>query len=242
MLIDRTKALLLVGALAATACVVKKSDDGAAGAGGAGANGGNAGNGGSGGGSAGTTGGSAGTTGGSAGTTGGSAGTTGGSAGTAGGAGGATGGSGGATGGSGGAVCDDSVGTPDCSVLPAPTGEGDCGAPLEFCDGLTGKVKPARQVEAITCLSAITDSCDYAAAYACVDSMLANSCPNQDDGTSAACNVIVMGCGTAVAQEDCETYVNGLTEAASGYFLGCATDFCDLYSCAEGLPYTALEN
>lgn len=245
MLIDRTKALLLVGALAASACVVQKSDDGEAGgtsgSGGSGANGGTAGNGGSAGssgGSAGATGGSAGTTGGTAGTTGGTGGSTGGTGGT----GGATGGTGGSTGGTGGLTCDDDVGTPDCTVFPVPTAEGECDFRFDFCDGLTGKVKAARQAEAITCLTAITDTCnDYTAAYTCMDSMLANSCTLQDDGISAACNTVVLGCGTSVAQGDCETYVSGLTPDGSAIFLDCATNFCDLYTCAEGLPFTALE-
>lgn len=240
MLIDRTKALLLVGALAANACVIKESSDDEN-TGGTSANGGNGGDSGSGGSSTAGTGGSAG---GAGGTTGGTGGAVGGTGGATGGTGGATGGTGGTTGGTGGATCDDSVGTAltDCDTqFPAPTTEGVCDIRNELCYMVAGKLKPGRDDAVANCLTNLTDACDYAAGYACFYDALKDSCP--DSAVTQDCESMVTACsGTAtVDQNECEMYTSGMNEAARTVFAECMATDCDVYLCAEGLLFTAAE-
>ncbi|MCA9645704.1 MAG: hypothetical protein KC492_33665 [Myxococcales bacterium] len=246
MLIDRTKALLLVGALATSACVVKESADDADG-GTAGS--GNASNGGSGGSTAGTGGsGTAGSAGSS--TTGGTAGTTGGTGGASGGAGGATagaGGTGGATGGTagtGGATCDDSMGTAitDCSTeFPAPTTEGVCDIRNDLCNLVAGKLKPGRDQAIADCMTNLGDVCDYTTGYACYFDALKASCPDPD--VTQPCADMVTACSATVAvdQTECEQYTSGMTAASRAVFASCMATDCDVYLCAEGVLFTATE-
>ncbi|MGE3670135.1 MAG: hypothetical protein AB7K71_10765 [Polyangiaceae bacterium] len=238
MLIDRTKALLLVGALATSACVVKESADNA--------DGGTAGsgNGGSGGSTAGASG-SGGTAGSS--TTGGTGGATGGTGGATGGTGGATGGTGGTTGGTGGtggATCDDSVGTAltDCSTqFPAPTTEGACDIRNDLCNLIIGKLKPGRDQAVADCMTNLTDACDYTTGYACYYDALKDSCPDPDVTQDCADMVTACSATVTVDQTECEQYTSGMTPGARAAYAGCMATDCDVYLCAEGVLFTAIE-
>ncbi|MEZ4228641.1 MAG: hypothetical protein R3B89_05730 [Polyangiaceae bacterium] len=244
MLIDRTKALLLVGALAAQACVIKESDDGNTGGTAGTGNGGNAGSGGSAGSAGSGTGGSstAGTGGSTEGTgaTAGTGGTTGGSGGATGGSGGATGGTGGATGGTGGATCDDSVGVAiDCNDFPIPTNEGDCDARAYLCPQVSGKLQPGRDEAVADCFTNMTDKCDGVEAEQCVFTALSNSCP--DAAVETACGNIITTCVGTVDVTDCQNYMSGLNSAMRTFFEGCMATECDVTVCAEGVLYTSAE-
>lgn len=256
MKLNRTHALLLVGTLAAGACVTESSDDdstgGQSGSGGKGGKGGTAGS--ATGGKAGHATGGVGATSG-AGGKGGNAGANeagsvseGGMAGSVvegGGEGGIV-AEGGATstsgaGGEGGAaVCDDTLATQlTCDDLNTTS----CGI-KDFLDAecaMTWKnMKPSISNVARNCMLELTQSelCDDATnTYHCVDHALQLACA---DATAAApCEQILAysSCSgkTEVTAETCQTYLSGLTANGRSQMVSCMENFCDLYTCAEGL-------
>jgi hypothetical protein len=254
MKLNRAHALLLVGTLAAGACVTETSDDdsgGRSGSGGRAGKGGSAGKGAAGSSSAGKSSGGMSGAGAEAGGRGGmseaGAPSEGGMAGSVvegGGEGGsvAEGGSPSVSGagGEGGAECNDSLANElTCDDLDTSS----CGI-QSFLDAecaMTWKnMKPSISNVARNCMLELSQAelCDDGTnAYHCIDQALHDACPDAAVVPLCAEILATTSCGstTGVTAETCQLYLSGLTQNGRDEMVSCLESDCDFYSCAEGL-------
>lgn len=227
MKLNRTRALFLVGTIAAVGCVVDSSDDddggddNEAGAGGSSGSAGSAGS---------ATGGKGGTSG--------SAGTyTGGTSGTA---------------GDGGATClgDDRDPQVTCEDFMGAGGVGAGGEgygggggagptcdemadlQADYCTELWTNLKPAVANDARTCMNAQTpeEVCSWAVTWSCAQEAILAACP--DDTADDECETIHADCADIVdiPVSECSLVLSGMTQAGRDAVVAC--EYCDLWLCA----------
>jgi hypothetical protein len=254
MKLNRAHALLLVGTLAAGACVTETSDDDSGGRSGSGGKAGTSGAGGhatAGSSSAGKASGGMNAAGAESSGRGGmsdaGAPSEGGMAGSPAGAGGESGGAaeGGASslagaGGEGGAECNDSLASElTCDDLDTSS----CGIQT-FVDAtcaMTWKnMKPSISNVARNCMLELSHAelCDDATnTYQCIDQALHDACPDADVVPLCADILATTSCDgrTGVTAELCQLYLSGLTQNGRDEMVSCLEGDCDFYSCAEGL-------
>ncbi len=253
MILNRAHALLLVGTLAAGACVTETSDDDS---GGRSSTGGKAGKGGSGGnGVAGSSsaGKSSGGMSGAGAESGGRGGMSEAGAPSEGGmAGSVVEGEGGSVaeggapssvsgaGGEGGAACNDSLASElTCDDLDTSS----CGFQAfvqATCDMTWKNMKPSISNVARNCMLELshTELCDDTTnTYACIDQALHDACPDPEVVPLCANVLATTSCAsrTGVTAETCELYLSGLTQNGRDEMVSCLESDCDFYSCAEGL-------
>jgi hypothetical protein len=161
------------------------------------------------------------------------------------GAGGAQGGEGGNPGADGGAgsepICDDSEGElGGCDLIELdPSCEGLADFQRGQCEGAAVNFKP-RIAEAVQgCIKGQTplELCDAKLTYLCTDAAIQTACVD-DDAALDSCAEILTGCedqNEPVELEACLTYLSALTPAGKAEMTTCMADWCDLYTCAEGL-------
>jgi hypothetical protein len=161
------------------------------------------------------------------------------------GAGGGPGGAGGNPGNDGGAgsepICDDTEGElGGCEeILPDPSCEGIADFQQGKCESAAVNFKP-RIAEAVQgCIKGQTalELCDAGLTYICADAAIQTACVD-DDAALDSCAEILTTCedqDEAVEIEACLTYLSALTPAGKAEMTTCMADWCDLYTCAEGL-------
>ena len=255
MKLNRAHALLLVGTLAAGACVTETSDDDSGGKSGTGGKAGRAGSGGKGTGgssSAGKSSGGMNSAGAEAGGRGGmseaGAPSEGGMAGSVleggGGEGGSVAEGGGSSvsgaGGEGGAECNDTLAS---ELTCADLNTSSCGI-KDFLDAECAmtwtNMKPSISNVARNCMLGLsqTELCDDATnTYHCIDQALHDACPDAAVVPLCADILATTSCGstTGVTAETCQLYLSGLTQTGRDQMQSCLESDCDFYSCAEGL-------
>jgi hypothetical protein len=161
------------------------------------------------------------------------------------GAGGALGGEAGSPGADGGAgsepICDDSEGElGGCELIELdPSCEGLADFQRGQCEGAAINFKP-RIAEAVQgCIKGQTplELCDAGLTYICTDAAIRTACVD-DDAALDSCAEILTGCedqNEPVELEACLTYLSALTPAGKAEMTTCMAEWCDLYTCAEGL-------
>jgi hypothetical protein len=108
------------------------------------------------------------------------------------------------------------------------------------CAMTSTNMKPGVSNAARNCMLALTPTelCDDALnTYHCVDQALRGACP--DATAKPSCDQILAfpACSgkTDVTAETCEAYLSGLTDAGRTQMVTCMEGYCDLYSCSESL-------
>ena len=161
------------------------------------------------------------------------------------GAGGVLGGEGGNPGSEGGAgsepICDDSEGElGGCDLITLdPSCEGLADFQRGQCEGAAINFKP-RIAEAVQgCIKGQTplELCDAELTYLCTDAAIQTACLD-DDAALDSCAEILTGCeaqNEPVEIEACLIYLSALTPTGKAEMTTCMAEWCDLYTCAEGL-------
>jgi hypothetical protein len=161
------------------------------------------------------------------------------------GAGGSLGNEGGNPGADGGAgsepICDDSEGElGGCDLITLdPSCEGLADFQRGQCEGAVINFKP-RIAEAVQgCIKGQTplELCDAELTYLCTDAAIQTACVD-DDAALDSCAEILTGCeaqNEPVEIEACLIYLSALTPTGKAKMTTCMAEWCDLYTCAEGL-------
>jgi hypothetical protein len=144
-----------------------------------------------------------------------------------------------ASGDAGGTPCDDSTDVVvDCDGV-----EGNqCSEQESFlsfeCEMFAFTMKPATMNAARNCMIALDppELCAEANTYSCMVDALASSCP--DPEADDECTAIVSVCDDPpLAFSECTSTLSGMTQDGRDQIVACMTNACDLNACVEGLTF-----
>ena len=142
-------------------------------------------------------------------------------------------------------TCDDNDSTPmTCDELQYTACEGFEEFLSVECEMVASVMKPAIAHFARGCMVALNppELCDPTNIYACMDEALSSSCPDPD--ADDECTAIAAACDESLDGplfSGCRTVLAGMTQGGRDQMVQCMAEFCDLYTCIEGLTYPADE-
>jgi hypothetical protein len=142
-------------------------------------------------------------------------------------------------------MCDDNAVTPmTCDELQYTACEGLEEFLSVECEMVASVMKPGVAHFARSCMVALNppELCDATNVYACMDEALSLSCPDAE--ADDECTAIVTTCDESLNAPmftACTTVLSGMTRGGRDQMVQCMAEYCDLYTCIEGLTYPADE-